>query len=82
MHLQGNVHVLPHASYLAYLHTKVRDQHADLSTFTHLSDQVVRQLMNYSAQPDTTLIGDVNQGKCFQKAIVASAYWRKYGARV
>ncbi|PKQ71417.1 uracil phosphoribosyltransferase [Aeromonas sobria] len=76
MRLQGNVHVLPHTSYLAYLHTKIRDKHADLSTFTHFSDQVIRQLLikasellDYSEQHVTTPIGDVYQGKVLSKCL-------------
>ncbi|EAS66514.1 uracil phosphoribosyltransferase [Photobacterium angustum] len=76
MRLKGNVPVLPDAPYLAYLHTKIRGKHADLSTFTHFSDQFIRQLLvkasellDYSEQHVTTPIGDVYQGKVFSKGL-------------
>lgn len=76
MYHQGKVHVLPVTPYLTYLHTKIRDKHADLSTFTHFSDQVIRQLLikaaeslPYSDQSVTTPIGDVYPGKALSQGI-------------
>lgn len=76
MYHQGKVHVLPVTPYLTYLHTKIRDKHADLSTFTHFSDQMIRQLLikaaeslPYSDESVTTPIGDVYPGKVLSQGI-------------
>lgn len=73
---QGNVYVLPVTPYLTYLHTKIRDKNADLSTFNHFSDQVIRsllikaaELLPYSDKTVTTPIGDSYLGKSLSSSV-------------
>ncbi|MGI2030187.1 uracil phosphoribosyltransferase [Endozoicomonas sp. ALE010] len=76
MHYQERIHVLPTTPHLAYLHTRIRDKYADLNTFRHSSDQVIRQLLikasellPYLEQSVTTPIGDVYHGKILSQGI-------------
>ncbi|MDH2067096.1 uracil phosphoribosyltransferase [Pantoea sp. GD03673] len=45
-----HVHVLPDSHWLSYLQLKMRDRSADLATFTHHANQVIRLLLQNAAQ--------------------------------
>lgn len=67
MSLQGSVHVLPHISELACLHTKIRDKHADVRAFTYFSVQMIRSSMSRHQ-----LVMCISE-KCYQKVSAASS---------
>ncbi|CDG20378.1 Uracil phosphoribosyltransferase [Xenorhabdus poinarii G6] len=45
----ANINLLPPSKYLTSLHTKIRNNQADNACFTYYADQLVRQLLVYTA---------------------------------
>lgn len=71
-----NVHVLPDSHWLSHLQLKMRDRSADLATFTHHANQVIRlllqnaaQLLPYTNDAVTTPIGDRFSGNVLTRKI-------------
>lgn len=71
-----NVHVLPDSAWLSHLHLRMRNRSANLNTFTHHANQVIRLLLQsaaqhlpYSDETVTTPIGDPFTGKALVRDI-------------